>query len=108
MLRRRFGLCRSSFSDHDLFLGLRPQRPFRVANAFKSSVYWQATYDRAGDIAAFFKRLKPMHLEDAPGGRAYMTTDKAVMDRGTVVFAETCAECHSSKQPPISIARTEP
>ena len=33
-----------------------------------------------------------------------MTTDKAVMDRGTVVFAETCAECHSSKQPPADIA----
>jgi hypothetical protein len=91
-------------TDHDLFLGLRPQRPFRVANAFKGSVYWQATYDRASDIAAFFKRLKPMHLEGAPGGRAYMTTDKAVMDRGKVVFAETCAECHSSKQPPAEIA----
>jgi hypothetical protein len=91
-------------SDHDLFLGLRPQRPFSVANAFKNSVYWQATYDRAEDIAAFFKRLKPMHLEDAPGGRAYMTANGAVMDRGKAVFAETCAECHSSKQPPADIA----
>src|SRR5207244_10455446 len=58
-------------TDHDPLLGLRPQRPFSVANAFKSSVYWRATYDRADDIAAFFKRVKPMHLEDAPGGRAY-------------------------------------
>jgi hypothetical protein len=90
-------------TDHDLLLGLRPQRPFSVANAFKSSVYWQATYDRADGIAAFFKRVKPMHLEDAPGGRAYLTRDTAVMGRGKLVFAERCAECHSSKQPPADI-----
>ena len=54
-------------------------------------------------IAAFFRRLKPFHLADAPGGQAYVTTDQAVMTRGKEVFAASCAACHSSKQPPPDI-----
>jgi hypothetical protein len=95
-------------TDHDLLLGLRPQRPFSIANAFKSSVYWQATYDRVDNVAKFFTRIKPMHLEDAPGGRAYLTTSAAVMDRGKIAFAEKCAACHSSKQPPVDITPWSP
>lgn len=90
--------------DHDLLLGLKPQRPFDVSDAFQHSVYWQATYDRVGNVAKFFARLRPMHLADAPGGSAYITKDQAVMKRGEIVFAENCAECHSSKQPPANIA----
>jgi hypothetical protein len=89
--------------DHDLLLGLKPQRPFDVGEAFKNSVYWQATYDRVGNVAKFFNRLRPMHLADAPGGSAYVTRDQAVIKRGEIVFAEQCAECHSSKQPPANI-----
>ena len=91
-------------TDHDLLLGLRPQRPFSVANAFRNSVYWQATYERMDNLAKFFKRARPLYLEDAPGGSAYITKDPALMDRGKVVFAERCAECHSSKQPPADVA----
>ncbi len=90
-------------TDHDLLLGLRPQRPFKIAQAFRNSVYWQATYDRVDNIAKFFARIKPMHLEDARGGSAHMTTEKAIIDRGKIVFADTCAVCHSSKQPPPDI-----
>jgi len=95
-------------TDHDLLLGLRAQRPFSIAKAFEHSVYWQATYERVDNIAKFFKRIKPMHLEDAPGGRAYITTSKALMNRGKIVFAEKCAACHSSKQPPVGIAPRSP
>lgn len=91
-------------TDHDVLLGLRPQKPFSVADAFRNSVYWQATYVRTANIVKFFMRLKPMHLEDAPGGNAYISQDQTVMDRGKIVFAETCAGCHSSKQPPGDIA----
>ena len=90
-------------TDHDLLLGLRPQRPFSIANAVQHSVYWQATYERVDNIAKFFRRIAPMHLEDAPGGRAYMTASRAVLTRGGIVFAEACAACHSSKQPPPGI-----
>jgi len=90
-------------TDHDPLLGLRPQRPFSVEQAAKNSVYWQATSDRVGNVARFFARMKPMRLEAAPGGPAYLTSDEAVMSRGKTVFADTCAVCHSSKQPPAGI-----
>jgi hypothetical protein len=90
-------------TDHDLLFGLRPQRPFNVAQAAKHSVYWQATYDRAGNIGRFFARIKPIRLEVAPGGRAHITSDEALMRRGKIVFADTCAVCHSSKRPPAPI-----
>ena len=90
-------------SDHELLLGLRAQKPFPVQAAFDNSVYWQATYARLDNIAKFFLRMGPMHLEDAPGGDAFLSKDPAVMDRGKIVFAENCAACHSSKQPPADI-----
>jgi hypothetical protein len=90
-------------TDHDVLLGLRPQRPFDVANAFRKSVYWQATYARTENILKFFMKLKPMHLEDAPGGKDYISPDAAVMERGKLAFADHCAGCHSSKQPPGNV-----
>jgi hypothetical protein len=87
-------------SDHDPLLGLRPQRAFSVAEAARNSVYWQATSERVGNIARFFARIKPMRLEAAPGGPAYLASDAETMRRGKMVFADTCASCHSSKQPP--------
>ena len=88
---------------HNRLIGLVPQKPFEVAYAQKNSVFWRATEERVGDIAAFFRRLQPFHLKDAPGGSDKITTDEAIMTRGKVVFAENCAGCHSSKQPPPNI-----
>ena len=88
---------------HNRLIGLKPQQPFEIPYARKHSVFWRATEERLGNIAAFFRRLKPFHLADAPGGQAYITTDSAVMTRGKEVFAESCAACHSSKQPPPNI-----
>lgn len=90
-------------TDHDPLVGLRPQRPFRVAEAAKHSVYWQTTSERVGNLARFFARIKPMRLEAAPGGLAYLMADEATMRRGQIVFADTCAVCHSSKQPPADV-----
>jgi hypothetical protein len=88
---------------HNRLIGLKPQSPFEVATAQKNSVFWRATEERLGDIAAFFRRLHPFHLKDAPGGSELVTGDEAVMTRGKIVFAENCANCHSSKQPPANI-----
>jgi cytochrome c5 len=88
---------------HDRLLGLRPQEAFEIPYAREHSVFWRATEERLANIAAFFRRLKPFHLADAPGGQAYITADPAIMTRGQEVFAESCAACHSSKQPPASI-----
>ena len=88
---------------HNRLIGLTPQKPFEISYAREHSVFWRATEERLANIAAFFRRLKPFHLADAPGGQAYITTDAAVMTRGKEVFAESCAACHSSKQPPANI-----
>jgi cytochrome c5 len=84
---------------HNRLIGLTKQKPFEIPYAREHSVFWRATEERLPSVAAFFRRLKPYHLADAPGGQAYITTDSAVMTRGKEVFAESCAACHSSKQP---------
>ena len=53
---------------------------------------------------AFLKTIGPMHLEDAPGGAAYLTASADTLRRGKIAFADKCARCHSSKQPPAEIA----
>ena len=88
---------------HNRLIGLTPQKPFEIPYAQKHSVFWRATEERVENIAAFFRRLKPFHLSDAPGGSAYITTDQTMMTRGKEVFAESCASCHSSKMPPANI-----
>ena len=88
---------------HDRLIGLRRQQPFEIPYAHEHSVFWRATEERVGNVAAFFRKLKPFHLADAPGGQAYITSDAAIMRRGKEVFAENCAACHSSKQPPPDV-----
>jgi hypothetical protein len=52
------------------------------------------------DMALFFvKSAQPDRLADTPEGKAN-PPDAAKLDRGKTVFAENCARCHSSKQPP--------
>ena len=88
---------------HNRLIGLTPQKPFEIPYAREHSIFWRATEERLANIAAFFRRLKPFHLSDAPGGQAYITGDSTVMIRGKEVFAESCAACHSSKQPSPNI-----
>jgi hypothetical protein len=88
---------------HNRLLGLVPQKPFEIPYAQAHSVFWMATQERLDNIAAFFKKLEPYHLADAPGGSGLISHDEVVMTRGKQVFAQSCAACHSSKQPPAPI-----
>jgi hypothetical protein len=85
--------------QHNALIGLTKQKPFEIETAQKNSVYWLATQQKFANVGNFFKKLKSFRLEDAPGGKDYLTKDEAVMTRGKIVFAENCATCHSSKQP---------
>lgn len=89
--------------DHNVIVGGWAQRPFDVTRAGKGSVYWQSTQDRVPNLAKFLLTMQSPHLADAPGGRELITHDAKVLERGKLVFAENCARCHSSKQPPPSI-----
>jgi hypothetical protein len=88
---------------HNRLLGLLPQKPFEISYARQHSVFWLATEERLANIAAFFRKLQPYHLADAPGGSERINHDENIMNRGKIVFAESCAGCHSSKQPPAPI-----
>ena len=88
---------------HKRLIGLTPQRPFDICYAREHSVFWQATEERVLHIAAFFRKLKSFRLAAAPGGQAYITSDATMMTRGKELFAENCAACHSSKQPPADV-----
>lgn len=81
-------------------VGGKPITPIHIATAQKNSSYWQATELGTIKMASFLiKAGAPDHLKDAPNGGAYLGASKATLDRGKVVFAETCARCHSSKAP---------
>jgi len=83
-------------------VGGKPITPIEIAVANKNSVYWQATQMQTPKTAQFFLNAKialPHLLKDAPGGDSYQTKDKAILERGKIVFAERCARCHSSKTP---------
>ncbi len=92
--------------DHNAMVGGTAQRPFAIARAQKGSVYWQATVSRLGNLSKFLVRMNGPRLADTPGGRAFLTKDTAVLERGKIVFAEECAVCHSSKQPPANVDRS--
>ena len=75
--------------------------PIMIASAQKNSSYWQATELGTPNTALFFlKAAQPDRLSDAPGGDKYLNAEAATLDRGKMVFADTCARCHSSKGPP--------
>jgi hypothetical protein len=98
--------------QHNAMIGLMPQKPFDIATARKHSHFWLATEQKLGNIAAFFTRIQPYRLEDAvekgqPVGRSYLTQDEEVMKRGKIAFAENCATCHSSKQPPEGVDKED-
>lgn len=89
---------------HDPLLGRTPQKPFDIETASKTCEFWPKTAARMTNAEAFLKTIKPMRLVDAPGGDTYLTQDQAVLKRGKIAFADTCASCHSSKKPPAEIA----
>jgi hypothetical protein len=81
-------------------VGGKPITPIQIAVAERNSAYWQATEAGTPDMAQFFlKAGQPDYLAKAPGGAKYLTEDAAVVEQGKTVFADTCARCHSSKQP---------
>lgn len=81
-------------------IGGKPTTPIQIADARNNSSYWGATEAQTVNMALFFlKSTAPHKLKNAPGGTGYLSKNQAQLTRGKVVFAETCARCHSSKLP---------
>jgi mono/diheme cytochrome c family protein len=100
------GLCADAWiALQDPVYGLkRAQSPFDIKHARQASMpcdeSWKGTVARLEGLEAFLRTLAPLHLADAEGGSQYIPKDESVLTRGKIVFAENCARCHSSKQPP--------
>jgi hypothetical protein len=75
--------------------------PFSIKYAEKNSLYWQANVNQTPDVALFFlASAKPDKLANAPGGAQYLKDiNGPEVSLGKKVFAENCAQCHSSKLP---------
>jgi hypothetical protein len=100
------GLCAAIWTTlQDPVYGLkRPQSVFDPKKARQESsacnTGWTVTEARTGGLESFLRTLMPLHLADADGGAAFLPKDPQMIARGKAVFAENCAKCHSSKQPP--------
>jgi hypothetical protein len=84
------------------FVSVKPMSPIRIADAKRNSVYWQATEQQTIHMAQYLLAAgQPDRLEKLAAAERdkYLTADAATLDRGKVVFAETCARCHSGKLP---------
>ncbi|MDF1791219.1 MAG: hypothetical protein P1U88_04870 [Thalassobaculaceae bacterium] len=88
--------------------------PIEISVLEKISGYWNANVAQTPDVGLFFlASAQPDRLEDFAVGRRLLEeegfkalaaagtfeTHGAMLERGKVVFAETCARCHSGKQP---------
>ena len=99
------GLDSEDWTTHfNPFFGFKPITPILIPTAEKYSSYWRATEAGTPSMAAFLVAAgQPDKLADAPGGGNYLNADADTLTRGKRVFAETCARCHSSKQPPEAL-----
>jgi hypothetical protein len=96
------GMCSDYWTTlHDPIAGVKfAQKPFRIALARKDCADWRATEALMAGAEAFLKTIKPMRLQDVPAGAAFISKDAQILQRGALTFADNCARCHSSKQPP--------
>jgi hypothetical protein len=82
-------------------VGIPKQSPIRVKDAQRLSPHWNWSESHAPALAGYFLHVaKPLKLADTPEGKKYLTADEKTLNRGKLVFAQNCARCHSSKQPP--------
>jgi len=100
------GMCGEYWvTRHDPVMGIaKKQQPFEIDHARKNCEDWRNTEARMANAEAFLKTMTPPLLKDAPGGAAYLTASADTLRLGRRAFADNCASCHSSKQPPAVTA----
>lgn len=100
------GMCFEYWATrHVPLLAVTPQKVFDMETAAKVCDDWNDAWSRMGDVVAFLKAKKSdFSLAKAPGGEAFLGADEATLATGKRLFADHCASCHSSKQPPPEVA----
>jgi len=85
-------------------IGITKQSPIRVADAQRLSPHWNWSESHAPALAQYLIDVaKPLKLANTPGHEKYLKADEKTLNRGKKVFAQNCARCHSSKQPPAGV-----
>ena len=114
---------------HQVAIGFKKQKPFRMRDCESSSVYWKATTRRVPGLRDYFLRVTPpmpllstdaaedrlesideqklrQHAVDAKVNYASllskeraMKVDRRQLAKGREVFVKNCIVCHSSIQP---------
>ena len=88
---------------------LKSQTPLPVRKLQETSPQWNWSEERSPMLANYLiKVAQPLLLRKAPGGDAYLKATPEQLNRGKMVFAENCARCHSSKQPPANVDPRSP
>lgn len=103
------GMCSDYWTTlHDPISGTKfSQKPFKIVLARKDCADWRATEALMPGAEAFLKTIKPARLTDSPEAAKRVSQDAAQLRLGAQVFADRCASCHSSKQPPASVDTAE-
>ena len=90
---------------HDPVMGRTPQKPFehglRAQELRGLARHGSADGERRSVPEDRWSRCSWRTRRAAP---AYLTADAETLRRGKIAFADKCAQCHSSKQPPAEIA----
>ncbi|HEX9457937.1 MAG TPA: hypothetical protein VGA84_02270 [Thermoanaerobaculia bacterium] len=88
---------------------LKSQTPLPVRKLQETSPQWNWSEERSPLLANYLiKVAQPLLLRNAPGSDVYLKATPEQLNRGKVVFAENCARCHSSKQPPENVDPKSP
>src|SRR5205085_4763742 len=84
--------------------------PVDVDTLQRTSATWNWSEERSPALAKYLiKVAQPLLLRNAPGGPDILKkTPPDQLNRGKIVFAENCARCHSSKQPPENVDPKSP
>jgi hypothetical protein len=82
-------------------IGAKKQTPISVDTMQRTSAHWNWTEERSPMLAGYLiKVAQPLLLKDTKQATKYLTAKPEQLEKGKLVFAEHCARCHSSKQPP--------
>ena len=100
------GMCSDYWLTlHDPVNGRTPQQPFSHRSRAEERARTGATPKRGWRTPRRSSRPSVRcTLADAPGGAEHLSADAETLRRGKIAFADKCARCHSSKQPPREIA----
>jgi hypothetical protein len=97
------GMCSKQWTSHfDPVKGKGEETPLGATELYDQCPSYESMLSRVPALFLFLAKQGPIHLADAPNGASFI--DQAQVPRGGQVFAENCAGCHSSKQPPPGTA----